>query len=58
MGRSMKGTNRGSIKGQIRFDITNGKILGNKTETETKLSMLDLEPDKEVNIYQILYISV
>ena len=54
----MKGTNRLTIKGQIRFDITNGKVLKNKTETEIKLSMLDLESEKEVKIYQIMSISV
>lgn len=58
MGHSMKGTNQGTIKGQIRFDITNGKVLKNKTETEIKLSMLDLESEKEVKFYQIMSISV
>ena len=58
MGHSMKGTNRGTIKGQIRFDITNGKILRNKTETDIKLSMLDVESEKEIKIYQIMSISV
>ena len=34
------------------------KVLKNKTETEIKLSMLDLESEKEVKIYQIMSISV
>ena len=48
----MKGTNQGTTKGQIRFDITNGKILRNKTETDIKLSMLDIESEKQMKFQQ------
>ncbi len=58
MGHSMKGTNQGTTKGQIRFDITNGKILRNKTETDIKLSMLDIESEKEMKFQQIISVSV
>ena len=54
----MKGTNQGTTKGQIRFDITNGKILRNKTETDIKLSMLDIESEEEMKFQQIISVSV